>query len=201
MPISSIFALFLASAVNAAIPGPCIILTVARTARGGAAAGLCASAGILAADAVLAAAAVAVLQGMMALPEILFRLLQWAGAGVLLLLALQLLRAPLSSGASACGRAGRADFAGGLLAGISRPFNLVFFLALLPQFGLAEHGGLWSGLLLAATLLAGAAAAQAGAVLAGMGALRLPGEGGLLQRLAAALLAAFAVSGLAAPLV
>ncbi len=104
----------------------------------------------------------------MALPEILFRLLQWAGAGVLLLLALQLLRAPVSPEAPTCGRAGRADFAGGLLGGISSPFNLVFFLALLPQFGLAEHGGVWSG---------------------------------LLQRLDAALLAAFAVSGLAAPLV
>ncbi|WP_161556171.1 LysE family transporter [Mangrovicoccus ximenensis] len=199
MQISAIFALCLASAVNAGIPGPCIILTVIRTARAGAAAGVRVSTGILAGGGLLAAASVAVLLGLLALPAVVLLALKWIGAAVLLVLALQLLRTapgPASAGPQA---SSSSDLLAGFFVGLSSPFNLVFYLALLPQFLPAGAVSAETGAMMLAALLAGAGLAQTGAILVGMGALRLPG-GSLLQRLAAFLLAGFAASGMITPL-
>ena len=84
-------ALALASAVNSAIPGPCVALTIARAARGGLGAGLAVAGGILAADLALATLALAVLLGLLEISAELVSGLRWPAACLMIAMGLRML--------------------------------------------------------------------------------------------------------------
>ncbi|MDH3663104.1 MAG: LysE family transporter [Alphaproteobacteria bacterium] len=135
MELTVFSALAIASAINSAIPGPCVALTIARSARDGLVAGLVASLGVVLSNLFLAALALSIMLGVVTLSENAFVAMKWAGAGVLILLALNILFPGRKStvGQHASKGAQFYDFVAGLTTGLASPFNLVFLLALLPQ--------------------------------------------------------------------
>ncbi len=172
-------ALFAASVVNAAIPGPCMILTVGRAARGGLGAGLRVSAGVLCGDVVLVGLALLTLMGLLTLSTQALGAIKWSGVATLFWLAARMCGARPSGREPPAERRGAeaGDLLSGAVLGFSSPFNLVFLLALLPQFFPVDGMGVHGALLVGGAFLAGPAVAQVGAALLGAGALRLAGPG------------------------
>ena len=134
MDSSALIALFIAASVNAAIPGPSFMLVVARAARGGRRGGYAAMLGTKAAVGVLLLVVWAVMVGTLELGEPLLGLMKFAGVVVLAILGFSMLRTDAVPHPGQRTTAIGSDFAAGLLTGLSSPFNLIFFLALLPQF-------------------------------------------------------------------
>ena len=130
----SLSALFLAALINAAIPGPVMFLVVARAAEGGLRGGAMTALGALGAVALLLAVVWAVMLGVMQLGPQAFAVLKVAGVAVLVLLGLRMLTASSRPGAVRVRRRGLGDLATAAVLVLSNPVNLVFFLALLPQF-------------------------------------------------------------------
>ncbi len=126
-------ALFLAAMVNAAIPGPAVLLVVARAAEKGMHGGVLAGIGGLSAGALLLATVWAVMLGALELGPQVYEAMRWVGIAVLVVLGVHMLRAARSAGI-ARPRSGPGDFAAGATLVLSNPVNLVFFLALVPQF-------------------------------------------------------------------
>jgi threonine/homoserine/homoserine lactone efflux protein len=130
-----------ATLVLNATPGVDLLLTVTRSAQGGARAGAMAALGIAAGCAVHALAAAFGLAALLAWSAHAFTLLKWAGAAYLGWLGLGMLRAAWRGApaqAAAPGRADRAsawaDFRRGLLTNLLNPKVALFMLAFLPQF-------------------------------------------------------------------
>lgn len=163
MELSALALLFAASFVNAAAPGPCMLLTFGRTVRAGPGAGVAVSLGVLSADLVLVATAFGVAAGMVALTPGGLGAMKWIGVALLCGLAAYCLRvAPAGPGLP-----GR-DGAAGFTVGLTSPYNLVFYLALLPQVMPTEPTAA-STLAMAVTTLSAIALAQAGAVALAVG--------------------------------
>lgn len=198
MKTDILLALFIASFVNAALPGPCMIATMGRTLRGGWRQGALVSLGVLAADTLLIAAAIAALVGVLRLSPAALTVMKWAGIAALLGLAVQCLRPTRLRAAS--GPTGGGCLLTGVTVGLSSPYNLVFFLALLPQIVTeAAPRGFFLGL--AAALLGGIFLAQAGAVLLSGACGRLgPGGGRWVDQATAALMIVLATAAALAPL-
>jgi threonine/homoserine/homoserine lactone efflux protein len=172
--------LFLAALINAAIPGPILLLVMARAAGGGLRSGLRTALGGALAVALLLAAVWALLFGAWQLGSGLVSALKITGIGVLTILGLRMLRAIPSPGAPLPTRAAASDLGAGLAIGLFSPFNLVFFLVLLPQFAtpatMTPVGiALASALVLLGSVLPLGAAAAVGA---GQGRLSLGGRAG-----------------------
>jgi threonine/homoserine/homoserine lactone efflux protein len=125
-----------------ATPGVDLLLTVTRTLRGGARAGLAAALGIGAGCVVHALAAAFGLAALLAVSAAAFTAVKAAGAAYLLWLALGLWgaawRGPAAGtpqgGPGAPARSGWADFRAGALTNVLNPKVALFFLAFLPQF-------------------------------------------------------------------
>jgi threonine/homoserine/homoserine lactone efflux protein len=190
-----------ASAVNSALPGPCIALTLARTARGGATAGICVTSGIIVANLVLVLSAFAVLHGALDLSGDAAPTLKWLGAAVMIAFALRILyvsSAEPELRPKTLGPSG--DIAAGLVIGVSSPYNLVFYLALLPLYAQADS---FTGLMVflaSAAAAAGAAVSYGGTVAAGLGSRRLCGASGRwVERAGAICLIGFCVLAFAVP--
>ncbi|MFO1210064.1 MAG: LysE family transporter [Amaricoccus sp.] len=190
-----------ANAVNSAIPGPCVALTLARTGRGGLGSGLAVGAGILLADLCLIAVSFAVLLGLFQLSADLVSALRWPGAIVMIALGVRTLAAALRrdplavTGATVAG-----DAAAGFAVGLASPYNLVFFLALVPIYAPAERLTGPMAPVIVAALLAGGAVAYLGAIAVGVGSRRLTVRcGAWLEGAAAAGLVGFGLLALAAP--
>lgn len=156
--------------VAAVLPGPCAVLTVGRTVRQGIVAGLVVSAGVLASDLLLCIAALAAIQGVLAISEQFFAATKWAGIAVLLVLAARMLMSACSREVSTDPRrtAALGNFCAGALLVLSSPGTFVILLVLLPQFVATPGGGPGAAALAVGATLAGTAAAQAGAMLAGV---------------------------------
>ena len=126
-------ALFLAALVNAAIPGPVLLLVIARAGRRGAGAGLAVSLGATLAVAILLGVVWMVLLGAVQMAPQILATLKLAGIVLLVWLGLRMLH---EAGVPHPGHAPRlhlGNVAAGLALGLSSPFNLIFLLALLPQ--------------------------------------------------------------------
>jgi len=130
-----------AALVLNATPGVDLLLTVTRTAQGGARAGAMAALGIAAGCALHALAAAFGLAALLAWSAHAFTVLKWAGAAYLAWLGLGMLRQAWRGAAPAAAAAGsvaavpaRVDFRRGLLTNLLNPKVALFMLAFLPQF-------------------------------------------------------------------
>lgn len=136
METGALLSVMAATAVNSAMPGPCMILIAARTALAGPWAGLRTSLGIAAAQMIYATVAFVLLMLALSISDTVHTVIRGVGAGVLMLLAINMLRAtrqgatprmmsPVSTGT---------DALVGFGVGLSSPFNLIFMFSVLPQF-------------------------------------------------------------------
>jgi threonine/homoserine/homoserine lactone efflux protein len=178
MDIIILAAIASASAINSAMPGPCIALTIGRSAGGGLRAGLSVTLGVLAANFMLASLALSAMLGILSVSEHAFTAMRWCGAGVLIAIAVPKLvglRSPSIGICPATGGAPSHDLAAGLMIGLSSPFNLVFLLALLPQLVPSHLLDATAVALVAAAVVVGAAASQIGATLVGTASRELIG--------------------------
>lgn len=196
MDLFSVFAILSASAVNSIMPGPCLAVTIGRSAAAGVTTGFVVVLGILAANVILAAAALLVIQGVLAMSAVAFETMRWGGIAILLALALKMLcnRPPDTGVARARSLPCMGDLATGLCVGLSSPYNLVFLLALLPQAisQIALDGA--STLLIITAVAAGAMLSYGGAVLVGhVSGAALEHRSGLIERVAAIAMVGFAV--------
>jgi threonine/homoserine/homoserine lactone efflux protein len=178
MDTIALIALFAAAAANSAVPGPCIVLTLSRSAVEGIAAGLRVTFGIALADLTLLAVAWAAIFGAVTLSESFFAALKTAGIVAIALIALALLRDPPAASGTPPSRRTLGPVTAGLWLGLASPLNLVFMLALLPQF--RDAGGATAGTaaLVTGVVLLGSARPLAAASALGAGALRRAPGGG-----------------------
>lgn len=169
MEVTPLFALVLASAINSAIPGPCIAMTIGRSARGGLGAGGLVAIGVVGANLVLCSVALSILLGLFVLSPSFYVVMKWVGIFTLVILAARMFL-------NACDRelapknwtGGRfRNLTEGLVVGLSSPFNLIFLLALLPQLVSAEHLTALGSVFVTLAVLLGAAVSLTGAVLIG----------------------------------
>ena len=191
-----------ANAVNSALPGPCVALTLARTGRGGLGSGLAVGTGILIADLCLIAVSFAVVLGLFQVSADLVSALRWPGAIVMIALGVRTLAAALRRDPSAAtsGTTAAGDLAAGFAVGLASPYNLVFFLALVPIYAPADRLTGPMAPVIVAALLAGGAVAYLGAIAVGIGSRRLTVRGGAwLEGTAAAGLVGFGLLALVAP--
>jgi threonine/homoserine/homoserine lactone efflux protein len=197
MDITALAALFLASTVNAALPGPCVLMTATRSAGSGWRAGAAITLGVLTADILLILGATAMMLGMLTLSASALGAMKWAGIAALVALAVRSLR---TSARVPAEKLSARDGAAGLAVGLSSPYNLVFFLALLPQFLPGGRPDLATVSAMVAALLGGAAVAQAGAILVGLGCCRFAAfSGPWVDRACAACLLAIAAVAVTVP--
>jgi threonine/homoserine/homoserine lactone efflux protein len=129
----------LAALVLNATPGVDLLLTVSRTAMGGARAGAAAALGIAAGCALHVLAGAFGLAALLAVSATAFALIKWLGAAYLLWLGFGLLRSAWRSPAAAPLPARRVlswrgEFRTGLLTNLLNPKVALFLLAFLPQF-------------------------------------------------------------------
>jgi threonine/homoserine/homoserine lactone efflux protein len=124
-------ALFSAAILNSLIPGPGMVLLVARAGSGGVMPGLLVTAGLVSAQAIHLGVAGAILAFAIPLSDDLFVGLRLGGAALLVWMAWRTLMREPKARTSAAERCG--DYIDGILVGLCNPFNLVFMFGLLPQ--------------------------------------------------------------------
>ncbi|NSX03019.1 LysE family translocator [Cupriavidus gilardii] len=149
---SASFLSFLAISVLVIVtPGPDTALTIRNAIAGGRAAGIATGAGIAAGQLVWATATGLGLVAILIASEPVFQALRWLGAGYLVYLGVQSLRASLrgdeTGAAGALSGAGRplstvAAFRQGVINDLANPKMAVFFASVLPQFAPHGHGAL-----------------------------------------------------------
>lgn len=190
--------LFFATAINAALPGPCTILTASRSGVAGEVAGMRITLGVLLANLALVTITLAVMDGALTVSDQAFGAMRWGGIVVLFAMAVRmLLSKSADDGSVACATHSLSEIGAGLMVGLSSPYNLVFLLALLPQFVPAEIS-ITTAMAVVAAVLSGAAAAQLGAVTAGLCSRSVLGGGvRWLDRAGAVCLIGFAGTALA----
>lgn len=125
-----------AAAANSAAPGPCILVTCSRATTHGLRSGFCVSLGIALSLLILLGSAWAMILGVLSISGEAWRVLRIAGLAMLVILAISMLAKQPGAEARApvIGRLWQSDWAVGLVAGLSSPWNLMFIFALLPQF-------------------------------------------------------------------
>jgi len=135
------FWLFLAAGLLLNVtPGPDMALIAARSASGGARAGVAAALGVAAGCFVHIAAAAAGVSAVLAASATAFTVLKWVGAGYLVYIGLAMLLAARGSAPAPAGEAPgasaslRSAFRQGFLTNVLNPKVALFFLAFLPQF-------------------------------------------------------------------
>jgi threonine/homoserine/homoserine lactone efflux protein len=127
--------LFCATAINAALPGPCTILTASRSAVAGQASGVRITLGVLSANLVLVTITLVVMHGALTISDQAFGAMKWGGIAMLFAMAARmLLSKSANDGPATCASHSLSEIGAGLMVGLSSPYNLVFLLALLPQF-------------------------------------------------------------------
>ncbi len=124
------------------IPGPAVLLTLARASGSGTRVGLATGLGIAAGDVIHTAMLIVGLSAVIAASALLFSVIKYAGAAYLVYLGLRALFEP--SGAQIPGSVKRLSparaFRQAILAEVLNPKSALFFLAFLPQFVRPENG-------------------------------------------------------------
>ncbi len=154
------YSLYLAAVVLiACTPGPNVLYVTTRSIRFGFGAAMTGMAGCLLALAVMLAGSVAGVSAFMLAVPTAFEVLKYAGAAYLILLGIQMWRAPVADIAptesSPRETASRwSHLRGGFLVGVSNPKLLVFAAAFFPQFIAADTPAVPQFAVLVATFLA-----------------------------------------------
>ena len=126
------------------IPGPALLLTLARAGSSGTRVGIATGLGVAVGDLVHTAMAVFGLSAILMTSALLFSLIKYIGAAYLIYLGV---RAILERAQPLDPRAGRIEapraFREAVLAEVLNPKSALFFLAFLPQFVHVENGAIW----------------------------------------------------------
>jgi threonine/homoserine/homoserine lactone efflux protein len=124
------------------IPGPAVLLTLARATSCGTRVGIATGLGIAAGDLVHTGMAVFGLSAILAASAVLFSIIKYAGAAYLVYLGIMaMLERPVSaSTATALPMTAAKAFRQAVVAEILNPKSALFFLAFLPQFVHPENG-------------------------------------------------------------
>ncbi len=136
MTLSIVFTLFSALVLLAVIPGPGIMIVVARTLSHGFKGGAVTTAGIVAGDFVFIGLAIF---GLTALSEFMgnvFLVVKYAGAAYLIWLGIKILHSKRQEGNSASpnNRKHSANFIAGLLTTLGNPKAILFYASFFPAF-------------------------------------------------------------------
>jgi threonine/homoserine/homoserine lactone efflux protein len=126
------------------IPGPAVLLTLARAASSGTRVGVATGLGIAVGDLVHTTMAVLGLSAILAASAILFNIIKYLGAGYLILLGIKAMverRDHLAIEGAVPLPASKA-FRQAVIAEILNPKSAMFFLAFLPQFVRPENGAI-----------------------------------------------------------
>lgn len=124
------------------IPGPAVLLTLARASSSGTPVGIATGLGIAAGDLVHTLFAVIGVSAIILASAMLFSIIKYLGAGYLVYLGLKaiLAKADLSLPSSASQMTAGAAFRQAILAEVLNPKTALFFLAFLPQFVKTANG-------------------------------------------------------------
>lgn len=124
------------------IPGPAVLLTLARASASGTRTGIATALGIAAGDLVHTLLAVVGISAIVLASAFLFSLIKYLGAAYLVYLGLRAMleKVDFSNPASAGGLTSKTAFRQAVLAEILNPKSALFFLAFLPQFVHPENG-------------------------------------------------------------
>jgi len=133
---AALLSVMTATAINSAMPGPCMVLIATRAALSGRPAGLRASLGVAAAQLAYVFVALAMLALAWGISEATHTAMRVVGATILVVLGVQMLRHAALTGTERRELSPRpgSDILVGLCIGLSSPFNLIFMVAILPQF-------------------------------------------------------------------
>lgn len=135
MTISSSFALFVAMLVLAILPGPGILIVVARTLSQGLRAGLITVAGILSADFIFIFLAVLGLAALAQSIGELFFIIKIAGAVYLIWLGLAIMRSQSSPSQQSANQFSQlGHYVAGLITTLSNPKAILFYMSFFPTF-------------------------------------------------------------------
>lgn len=136
MESAALLSVMSATAINSAMPSPCMVLIATRAALSGRPAGLRVRLGVAAAQLIYVFVALGMLALAWALSETAHAAMRVVGATVLVVLGVQMLRqaALIGDAQRMPPRRPRGDVLVGLCIGLSSPFNLIFMFAILPQF-------------------------------------------------------------------
>lgn len=124
------------------IPGPAVLLTLARASSSGTRAGLATALGIAAGDIVHTLMAVIGISAIVLASAFMFSLVKYIGAAYLIYLGLRAIleKTPPKGPSTAPILAPKAAFRQAILVEILNPKSALFFLAFLPQFVRPENG-------------------------------------------------------------
>ena len=124
------------------IPGPAVILTLARATSAGTRAGLSTGLGIAVGDLIHTALAVIGLSAVILASAFLFNLIKYLGAAYLVYLGVRAIleKSPAGLNIGGNGLAPGQAFRQAVLAEVLNPKSALFFLAFLPQFVRPENG-------------------------------------------------------------
>lgn len=124
------------------IPGPAVLLTLARASGSGTRVGLATGLGIAAGDVIHTAMLIVGLSAVIAASALLFSLIKYAGAAYLVYLGLRAVfeRSGSSLPGSVTHLSPAKAFRQAILAEVLNPKSALFFLAFLPQFVRPENG-------------------------------------------------------------
>lgn len=155
------------------IPGPAVLLTLARASTGGTRVGLATGLGIAAGDIIHTLMAVIGISAIILASAFLFTLVKYLGAAYLVYLGIRAIleKVDVSQPAAATALSPRAAFRQAILAEVLNPKSALFFLAFLPQFVNPENGAVSLQLIVLGVLFVLMGLASTVAVALGAGSL------------------------------
>jgi len=124
------------------IPGPAVLLTLARASTSGTRVGLATGLGIAAGDVIHTAMAVLGISAVLMTSAVLFSIVKYLGAAYLVYLGLKAIfeKVEPHQPTTTVGLSPRAAFRQAVLAEVLNPKSAMFFLAFLPQFVQPQNG-------------------------------------------------------------
>lgn len=136
MTLSIVLALFFALVLLAVIPGPGIMIVVARTLSHGFKGGTVTTAGIVMGDFIFICLAIFGLTALSELMGSVFLIVKYAGAAYLIWLGIKIFRAkkPYDNSTSPSNRKHSANFIAGLLTTLGNPKAILFYASFFPAF-------------------------------------------------------------------
>lgn len=127
------------------IPGPAVLLTLARATSSGTRVGIATGLGIAVGDLIHTALAVLGISAIIAASAVLFSVVKYLGAAYLVYLGVRAIleKAPITGGVPALSITAGQALRQATVAEVLNPKSAMFFLAFLPQFVQPENGSVW----------------------------------------------------------